>query len=608
MKKIWRKIYHKYLDARLQVKMIFLFFVILLLITCLMSLTYQTLYHNILDRKVRDMAGKSLSAITNSMETLIRVENNYSKLILSDKTIQNGLKQPNGLKDPSKTRDIILSLTSQLEINSLATSVYIIDTVGNRYGVDRRGLNTINIENSDIRNLPWYQEAAGQHGGYILVKNGGGIFSVPDDQDFISLIRFINDLDDFSPLGIMIMNIPISSIIDSSLSADDGSETSLLIQDEQGQLIASRFSSVIQPLPDALPKILEAAGDPKLHQLKLQNVECILTSEKLNGIPWTIISVVPMRMAEEDMVLSGVINLVMIILTGLCSFLAAILISRHITRPIGKLLDSMSSVEQGIFHKVELSIGNDEIGQLKYRYNIMVERIGELFQKTLEDQQLKQKAELNLLQAQINPHFLYNTLDSIRSLTLLGNKKYAYYTVKALEDYYRTCLSNGAEVISIAEEVDSVKNYLRIQRVRYGKLFVAEYDLDPTVQSCQVVKLILQPLAENSLYHGIKPLGSGGIIHISTRRDKHKICLCISDNGAGIPQELIDSIMNRTADKDKIGFGLRGTIERLRIYYGDACQVIISSKLKAGTRIEIWIPDTGGEREDGRNIEDPGGR
>lgn len=584
-KRLIQSLTKRYMDAPLRTKMMVLFSVILLITVVLIGGAYQQIYQIILNRRVSDMSDRTLSAIGSSMETLINMENSYSKVIVADGNVQEILKNPRGLLELSRTRSVNTVLTGQLEINTLATSVYIVDNEGNRYGVDKRGLRPINIVNSDITTLPWYQEISERYGGFLLVKNGGGIFVEQPKEEFISLLRIINSLDDFQPIGILMINLPITSLADACLVGDYADDISIAVSDADGNIILEAIKGQSDNgLGETLHEAIKAG---KNGPVNLAGTDYMFSQVRLKAMPWCISSLVPAHTMWQDVSVFSFITIVALLVASLLLFLGVFWMSRYITRPLGTLLRSMDSVEQGVFKKVEFQMGDDEIGQLKYRYNIMVERIGVLIEKTIQEQKQTRKAELNLLQAQVKPHFLYNTLDSIRSLSLTGDNRRVYYTVTALENYYRFCLSSGKEVITISDEVSTVKNYLRVQQIRYKGLFRATYSIDAELSDIPILKLVLQPLAENSLYHGIKPKGKGGVIHISVKRQDDGLCLAVEDNGVGMEQECAEKLLNQEGG---ISFGLRGTAERLRIFYEGRSRASITSTPGVGTRIELFVP------------------
>ena len=223
----------------------------------------------------------------------------------------------------------------------------------------------------------------------------------------------------------------------------------------------------------------------------------------------------------------------------------------------------------------------------------MIDRIKDLFMRIEEEQRLKRKYELDVLNAQIKPHFLYNTFDSIGALALTGRNREAYQMIQALGKYYRTSLHKGDEVIVLSDEIKIVKNYLIIQKYRYEDVFDVVYELDESIQSCKVLKLILQPFAENAIYHGLKVMDEGGTITIRTENQGDYILLQVEDDGAGMPEEKAAQILTEGRSQEKASFGVWGTAERIRLYYKQEGLVTIDSREGKGTRVSIRIPKTG---------------
>ncbi|KNY27809.1 sensor histidine kinase [Pseudobacteroides cellulosolvens] len=232
---------------------------------------------------------------------------------------------------------------------------------------------------------------------------------------------------------------------------------------------------------------------------------------------------------------------------------------------------------------------------------MMIYEIQQLIDRVITEQRIKRKAELNVLQAQIKPHFLYNTLESINSLILMEETEAACDVVDALGSYYRLSLSKGKEVITINEEIDIVKNYLNIQQIRYADLFSVQYKLDERAGSFKILKLVLQPLVENALYHGIRVKGEHGIISVETEYLQDFIRIKVEDDGVGMSEECIRRILDDSSDTGVSGFGLRGTIERLRIFYASDDCFRIESVIGLGTKITILIP-VNGENGEGKYV------
>ena len=201
------------------------------------------------------------------------------------------------------------------------------------------------------------------------------------------------------------------------------------------------------------------------------------------------------------------------------------------------------------------------------------------------------RIELALLQAQINPHFLYNTLDAIVWLIETGKNEQAEQMVTSLSAYFRSFLSNGKEIITLAEEELHVRSYLEIQQVRYRDILDYSIDIDPAIRDCRIPKMTLQPLVENAIYHGLKPCRSKGRLEVTGRLSGGVITLRVSDTGAGMQLEALQALRDKIAAEDSTSFGMVAASKRLRLVYGAACSFTVDSRPGCGTTVTICIPE-----------------
>lgn len=271
-------------------------------------------------------------------------------------------------------------------------------------------------------------------------------------------------------------------------------------------------------------------------------------------------------------------------------FLGSLWISKTITDPLLGLLKSMRRVEAGEYLPVLLSQGLDEIRQLQDRYNSMIKTIQTSLLREKEEQRNRRILELEILQQQIRPHFLYNALESAGYLTLRGDGQEAYRLITSLSHFYRQSLSKGSEVISLSEEFNITRHYLTIQEMRYPDLFKAVFELDEEARHVSIPKLSLQPLVENALYHGIRPTGQEGEIHIQAQLKGNSVMLIVRDDGIGMIREMTASVMKEELARNAASFGLRGTITRLQLYYGEMFTYSIESVIGQGTAVIFTIP------------------
>lgn len=267
-------------------------------------------------------------------------------------------------------------------------------------------------------------------------------------------------------------------------------------------------------------------------------------------------------------------------------------LGRSIADPVEKLNDRMLEIGGGnLTARDPVESNVHEVYNLGVGVEQMVNRMDNLMRESTEKQENLRKAELALLQAQINPHFLYNTLDTIIWLIEAEKSEAAEKMVSDLSDFFRHTLSNGKDIVSLEDERKQVTSYLQIQQVRYKDILNYSIDIDEEVLSKMLPKLTLQPLIENALYHGIKEKRGGGTIKVRGARFGDEIIIKVVDNGAGISPERLQELRRAMNGEERVGFGLVTVHERLRLFFGEKAGLEVTSTIGEGTVITIHIPD-----------------
>lgn len=268
------------------------------------------------------------------------------------------------------------------------------------------------------------------------------------------------------------------------------------------------------------------------------------------------------------------------------------LMGKAISRPIAELSRKMERVREG---ELSLRIGSenqDEIGILSRNFDRMLDRIEELMQEVAAAENRRYELELISLQTQITPHFLYNSLDSVSALAQMGDMEGAFEMSKALSGFYRGVLSDGRSVIRIREELRMTDSYLRVQSQRYRDGFTYRIDVDPLLMEASIVKLTLQPLVENAIYHGIRKVRRPGRIEISGRLEDHTVILSVWDNGQGIRQD--EGIPENAEKGDLImhrkGYGMYNADQRIKLYFGSGYGLQVESEPGEWTRVNVRLP------------------
>lgn len=316
----------------------------------------------------------------------------------------------------------------------------------------------------------------------------------------------------------------------------------------------------------------------------------IYTIYTLQNCNWRIMGVSYVDELITAKVMSMLRLLAAMLLLALAATIATgMVFSRMITKPANQLGEAMRAFEKNaegfVYQQIE---GTSEIVALSDSFGHMVVRIQKLMEKVRQEEITLRKTELNALQAQINPHFLYNTLDSIAWMCEEERNKEAVVMVNALAKLFRISISKGHELITIQKECEHAESYLKIQKYRYRNQFTYEFRVQESCREYLCNKITLQPIIENAIYHGLD-MSDEGKIMIEVKERDDKIILSVSDNGVGMSQEQCREILHRDA-KDKTGIGIKNVNDRIQIYFGNQYGLSIESELDEGTRVEISIP------------------
>lgn len=266
-------------------------------------------------------------------------------------------------------------------------------------------------------------------------------------------------------------------------------------------------------------------------------------------------------------------------------------LSKSITDPIVAMNSRVEEIGSGdLSPHTPVETDDTSMALLSSGIEDMAARLDKQIELNRQEQIKLRDIELSLIQAQINPHFLYNTLDAIVWLIEIGKNEQAEQMVTSLSSYFRSFLSDGKDIVTVAEEKQHIQSYLEIQQVRYRDIMEYEIDIDPSIQNTKLPKMTLQPLVENAIYHGLKPKRGKGKITVTGTSEGDKILLRVTDTGLGMNEEELESLRSRISMEDSTSFGLTSSYKRLKILYGDDCKFVIDSKSQEGTSISIEIP------------------
>lgn len=422
------------------------------------------------------------------------------------------------------------------------------------------------------------------------VDTRGMCYYYQSEEPSIYYLKVLNDTNDNSQIGYVLLELKEDVIYKSYRNQKTDNPSEIYIFDNSGQFLSSNRRECVEQVylePESekrrtlSKKIYEEIADRKQDN-------AYYVSEYETSQSWTVISILNLQAGMKS-IHSITWNIVITSMVLLIIFFCGIMgILGKIVNPIVALAGHMQKTGENLIQKIDEPENKDEVGVLIASFNQMVDTNGKLIQKVAQNEKEKRHLELALLQAQIKPHFLYNTLDTAFCLNSMKQHKEANYVIKELAEYYRLVLNHGAEWISFWEELDTVEKYLEIQSVRYSNLISYSISVDEELYSFRIPKMTLQPLVENAIYHGIKPAGRKGHILVSGELCDDSVTISVTDDGVGMSQTMFEEILSgKRKCTDAESFGMKSVVERMQLFYGNAGMEL--SQMVMGTSIVLTI-------------------
>lgn len=396
-----------------------------------------------------------------------------------------------------------------------------------------------------------------------------------------------------SEIGVLLVDMNYSSIErllqKANTKADD---TYCYLMDSNGEIIYHPKQKLIYNNLYEENNITAISYDDGSVEEEFHGEKRIVTVKTVSYTGWKLVRVVPMSVFEMGISDMRLVVILFVALAMLMIIVINQLVSARIAMPLKKLNDSVKDLESGNMNPDIYVGGSLEVEHLGMTLRSTVEQLRQLMDDIVKEQEKKRKSELDALQSQINPHFLYNTLDSI--VWMIEGERYqdAVFMITQLASLFRISLSRGKTIISIADEIKHAKNYMNIQKVRYKNSFSVEFDIDEEIMECCTVKLVIQPLLENAIYYGVEGMDGDGEIKVKGYRKDQDIYIEVSDNGFGMPQDVVDALLteNERVPQKGSGVGLINVYNRIRLRFGNAYRLEIESIPDEGTIVRIHLP------------------
>lgn len=367
--------------------------------------------------------------------------------------------------------------------------------------------------------------------------------------------------------------------------------TGIMMTDRSGRPVFTTEGGLLAP--SVVPDVRFADTNRNGYKLlEIEEESFIAVQQHSPLTDWNITMLIPQKEIMHDVVRMKQSTVLIITGIGLIFVLLSVLLYTQIFNPIKRLMRGMIMVEKGLPHRPLVIKRLDELGFLQKRFNDMVQNEQQMRQQIMEEQLHKKEIELKFLQSQVNPHFLYNTLDSIYWVAVENQAEEIGDVVLDLSRYFRLSLSRGKEFVTIKETIEHLEYYLRIQQFRHTGKFEVRWDVNPEMKPYKILKLMLQPIVENAIVHGMERTAENGLLHIEVGQRGDWVRFCVEDTGIGMKRSSLRNLLREIKSEEgpsEATYGLRNLYQRLKLMYGEDMFFGIGSLSERGTRVTISI-------------------
>ncbi|GKX65783.1 cache domain-containing sensor histidine kinase [Inconstantimicrobium mannanitabidum] len=419
-----------------------------------------------------------------------------------------------------------------------------------------------------------------------------------DSDELLCLGKTIVNPDNFSEnIGYLIINFKKSDLegIISKINSIDGSLSCIV--NDKGDLIASSNATTYKKYKDVVNKI-KPNGDTTLSKINIHNNSLFVQSANINKTDWRIINIVPYSEVSSKINTQRIVLIIIVIIFGGASLAVGFYFFNSINKRLSKVIKGMRELHTDTLDNFIENDSDDELGELINNYNYMLAKMSILVEEQYKSGKAIKNAELKALQSQINPHFLYNTLDMINWMSYKNMNSEISLAVKSLAKFYKLSLNKGKDISSIEDEIAHVSAYVQIQNMRYSNRISLEIDVNFDTKNYNIPKITLQPIVENSINHGIFAKGEvNGKILITGSIINNDIYLKVIDDGIGIKESELPYILSPSEESNSkefkskgSGYGIKNINERLKLYYGENYGLSYSSIYGQGTTVTIKLP------------------
>ncbi|KKI94183.1 histidine kinase [Bacillus sp. SA1-12] len=574
---------------------------LLLLISILPSMGLGLLtgftVERIIDNQATQHTLQLIGQVNKTLETYASNMQNISYLLSMDPEIKTFFSQ----KQPTtnQSEDEVYSIRKFMQgLSTLYPEVAGILVV-NSHG-DYISNELYSRSNENLTKESWYKEAVQNEGIFKIIGHPANraITSHVNykNSEVVTVVRSIIEPETQEVRGVVLIDLKLRVIAEATKNVRLGKSGYLMVIDENGEEIYSPAN----PLVKEIPKRLLNSEESGYFSEELEGNTLQFIYQKQPFTNWTTVGIFS---TDESIIEVKTIHLYVIsFVFFVCLFgiTASYYLSNSMSKPIVQLMSFMRKVESGNLSIRYKGDRKDEIGMLGRSFNHMIVKVNDLISLTEQQERQKREAELRSLQAHIKPHFLYNTLDTINWMARKRGADDVSEVVASLSRLFRIGLSKGNDIILLTEEITHIQSYLSIQKARYRDKLNYSIKLEPKIHDVTILKLVLQPIVENAIYHGIKERKGPGHIHIHAKEEQDRLVIKVTDDGKGIPSDKLDALREKMDSLYKVkeengkrvdfGYGMMNVQARIKLTYGDQYGLIIDSILGEGTVVMINLP------------------
>lgn len=577
--------FKRFRDFSIRTKLIIGFLTILLPLVLILSIVFYSYSAEIVLKQSLEQTREIVEQFSISLDNYMGLMRNKMEILADSPTIQEELnthQDKEDIKNDSfysrnkRIRRIMLQIYSSVTMNDV--EIYGINETNHYLSLWSKKYE---IPDKDIL----FENANLSKGRSVLVNN-------INDADTIQMIKMVKDLQTYKPIGYIRFGLKRNYIEKMAKNINFGSDGSVVIFDEN----LNKISGIAHD--SALSKLLKekpSIGNFSYSEGKNEYTAVHIHSDSTG---WTTVGVIPLRYINKDLAGIQYLTVIIIVLTIIIGVTVSVIIAQSLILPLENTVNALEKFSRGDF-AVRLKENRcDEIGKLNRIFNKAIKEINELMQKVTQSEILNKEMEFKTLQSQMNPHFLYNTLDTINWLAFKEKQTEICNLVAAISSLIRASISNKKSIITIEHELDYVKNYIYIQHIRYKDRFDTIYDIDESLLKQAVPKLIIQPIVENAIIHGIENSKNKNLLYISVKRENECIVIIVKDTGIGMTDEKVSELLkeplNAEGDEQKAhtNLGLYAVHKRIQLMYGDLYGLTVHSQAGEGTTVTLHIPFT----------------